>query len=99
MANCFRWPLALLAPLLVPLGAAAHTPAPLPQYDLDIRLDVAAHTVHVRERVTWTNPASRPAEQLVFNAHAHFKLPAKDVGMTAKMFEILRMMPGESLDL
>src|SRR5207249_2006772 len=49
--------------------------------------------------VTWSNPARRTTDQLVFNAHAHFKLPDKDVGMTAKMFEILRMMPGETLDL
>ncbi len=40
----------------------------------------------------------RPAEELVFNAHSHYQLPDKDVGMTAKIFEILRMMPSESLD-
>jgi hypothetical protein len=99
MGKRTRWPLPLLALLLAPVGAAAQAPYPLPAYDLDIQLDTANHVATVRERVTWTNPASRPTDRLVFNAHSHFKLPDKDVGMTAKMFEILRMMPGETLDL
>ena len=39
-----------------------------------------------------------PAAELIFNAHSHYQLPDKDVGMTAKIFEIMRMMPSESLD-
>ncbi len=79
--------------------AAAQEPPQLPRYDLDIHLDVLRQCVRVRQRVTWTNPSSRPAEEVVFNVFPHFKLPDADVGMTAKMFEILRVMPGETLDL
>jgi len=99
MTNRFRYTPALLIPLLLPVAGTAQAPYPLPRYDLDIRLDVAGHTVAVHEKVAWTNPGPRPATELVFNAHSHFKLSGKDVPLTAKMFEILRMMPGETLDL
>lgn len=78
---------------------ADEVPAWLPHYALDIHLDLAQHMAIVHERVTWTNRHARPAGELIFNAHSHFKLPDKDVGMTAKIVEILRMMPGETLDL
>jgi hypothetical protein len=104
MANYCRWSSALLLPFLLPLAGPAQTPPSLPRYDLDIRLTIPSRrptdgSVTVRERVSWTNPGRHPTGELVFNAHSHFKLPDKDVGMTAKMFEILRMMPGETLDL
>jgi hypothetical protein len=76
----------------------AQTPTALPHYDVSVHLDVAGHTARVCQRVVWINPGPQPAPELVFNAHAHFKLPDKDVGMTAKMFEILRINPGEALD-
>jgi hypothetical protein len=89
--------------LLLLLASAGPTgameiPASLPHYDLDICLDVAGHVAVVTERVTWTNPCDRPAAELVFNVHSHFKLPGKDVGFTAKMLEILRVTPSDALD-
>src|SRR5438034_297276 len=80
-------------------AAAAEPPAWLPCYVLDVHLDLDQHYALVHERVTWTNRHARPATELVFNNHAYFKLPDKDIGMTAKMVEILRMMPGEQMDL
>lgn len=80
-----------------PVPLPAH--APVPHYDLTIALDVAGHHADVREVVTWTNPCRRPATDVVFNAHSHYALPDKDVGFMAKMLEILRMDPGEALDL
>jgi hypothetical protein len=98
MSRRYRSVLALGAALLAPLTLRAQAPA-LPSYDLDVHLDVAVHEARVHMRVSWTNPCPRPAEELVFNVHPHFKLPDADIGMTAKMFEILRVMPGENLDL
>ncbi|MGE3804859.1 MAG: M1 family aminopeptidase [Gemmataceae bacterium] len=72
--------------------------AELPRYDLDIQLDVDGHHVAVRERVTWTNCYARPTDELVFNAHARFVLPDEDIGLSAKMLEILRMMPRDVFD-
>src|SRR5207244_748916 len=100
MRSCLPVWLGVLA--LLPAGApaaAAEVPPWLPRYALDIHLDLAQHVAVVHEHVTWTNRHARPADELVFNAHSHFKLPDKDVGMTAKIVEILRMMPGETLDL
>jgi hypothetical protein len=88
----------LLALFLTGLPARAAAPAWLPHYDLDVQLDVPNHLARVRQRIVWINYHTRPADSLVFNAHAHYKLPDKDVGMTAKIFEILRMMPSEVLD-
>src|SRR5579871_155761 len=82
------------------VGITAHSAPPphLPRYYLDIQLDTQEHTALVRQRVIWTNCRPRPATELIFNAHSHYQLPDKDVGMTAKIFEILRMMPSEALD-
>ena len=93
-----RFACGLLA--LALLGGTAQTAPPprLPRYSLDIQLDTVQHTALVHQRVVWTNRHARQATQLVFNAHSHYQLPDKDVGMTAKIFEILRMMPSESLD-
>src|SRR5436305_10086647 len=79
-------------------AAAGELPPWLPRYLLDVQLDLDQHYAIVTERVTWTNRHARPATEIVFNNHAFFKLPDKDVGMTAKMVEILRMMPGEQMD-
>src|SRR5260221_14764925 len=75
----------------------AQPAATLPRYDLDIVLDVPAHLVKVRETVTWTNTSKTPVKEIVFNAHAHFSIPGSDVGRLAKMAEILRMSPNESM--
>lgn len=93
------WVTPLILVLLLNAGANGQSPPPLPRYGLKIKLEPVGHRVELNERVTWTNPGPLVTDQLVFNVHSHFKLPDKDVGMTAKMFEILRMMPGETLDL
>ncbi|HEY7156937.1 MAG TPA: M1 family aminopeptidase [Gemmataceae bacterium] len=86
--------------VLVLLGGSAQAAPPpgLPRYYLDIQLDTAGHTALVHQRVVWTNRQARQATELIFNAHSHYQLPDKEVGMTAKIFEILRMMPSETLD-
>jgi hypothetical protein len=76
----------------------AGPPPWLPRYDLSLRIDVAGHQVAVHQRVTWTNRHKRPAKDVVFNAHSHFKPVSGQIGFLAKMLEILRMMPGEVLD-
>src|SRR5262249_25627624 len=70
-------------------------PAWLPRYDVEMKVDVTGHVVFGRQRVTWTNTSKRPASEIVFNAHSHFKV--KDVGFSAKMLEILRMTPSEAI--
>src|SRR5438876_10505949 len=84
------------------LGAApapADIPTWLPRYDVDIHLDTDQHSAHVRQRVTFINRHERPAGELVFNAHSHYQVPDADVGFMAKMLELLRMTPSDSLDL
>jgi hypothetical protein len=71
----------------------------LPHYDLNMRVEVAEHRVVVSERVTWTNYHARPAANLVFNAHAHYAIPADQLGLFAKTLEILRLAPSDSIDL
>src|SRR5687768_7127515 len=97
----FRWigPLVALALVGIALPAQAGTLPPwLPRYDLDMRLDVEGHTVTVRQQVTWTNRHNRPTDQLVFNVHSHYQVPAEDVGFYAKTLEILRIDPRDALD-
>src|SRR5690348_4042939 len=94
----FRLALALLTLALIGQLAQSAPSPNLPRYYLDIQLDTNEHTALVRQRVVWTNCRPRPATELIFNAHSHYQLPDKDVGMTAKIFEILRMMPSEALD-
>ena len=91
----------LLLPALLLAGAGpvhAALPSWLPRYDLEISLSLSDHLVQTRQQVTWTNHHERPATELVFNAHSHFKVPPKKVGYYAKTLEILRMTPGEGLD-
>jgi hypothetical protein len=97
-------PLALATP--EPSPGSPHPPAPLlpfslppylPRYKVDIDLDVAGHVARVRQEATWVNPHATPTSQLVFNAHARYVVPAKEIGFMAKMLEILRVQPGEAL--
>ncbi|GIW80971.1 MAG: hypothetical protein KatS3mg105_2778 [Gemmatales bacterium] len=92
----FLWSLLLLGAST--WSAAADVPHWLPRYDLDVHLRLDEHLVVVRERVTWTNRHERPADRLVFNAHAHYQLPESEVGHAAKMLEILRLMPSDVFD-
>jgi hypothetical protein len=96
--SCCRLTLGALVLALAPGSTRADAPSPLPRYYLDIQLDTDQHVAVVHQRIVWTNCFARPAQELTFNAHSHYQLPDKDVGMTSKIFEILRMMPSESLD-
>jgi hypothetical protein len=77
----------------------AGPPAWLPRYQLAMTIDIAGHEVRVHQRVTWTNHHTRPADEIVFNAHSHYKVPNSEIGLFAKTLEILRMMPSEVLEL
>src|SRR5262249_47864580 len=35
--------------------------------------------------------------ELVFNAHAHYDIPSKDIGLLAKTVELLRLAPSETM--
>ena len=72
-------------------------PSWMPQYDLAIHLDTADHRVHVHQRVTWTNHHQRPAQEIVFNAHSHYRIRSSELGLTAKTLELLRMNPGDGI--
>lgn len=69
----------------------------LPHYDLDIVLDTRRLLVRVSEEVTWINHGACPVHEIVFNAHAAYAVPDKDIGFLAKMLEILRVSPKEGL--
>src|SRR4051812_3324099 len=91
--------LAVLGWLFVaPPSSAAEPPAELPRYDLAITLDPPAHRAEIRERVTWTNPTSRPVEDLAFNFYPHYQIPDSDRFLIAKAFELMRLQPSLGLD-
>ena len=77
--------------------ARADAPKWLPRYDWDIRLDTDKRLATVKGIVTWTNRHQRPANEIVFNAHAHYSIPDKDIGLLAKMVELLRLAPSETM--
>src|SRR5439155_18572118 len=91
------WSLPLLLAAAPPVWADG-PPPDLPRYDVDVTLDVHQHVVTVKQRVTWTNRGRTPVGEVVFNAHACYAIPDKDVGLLAKMAEILRLSPTESLN-
>src|SRR5262245_52371499 len=66
--DCKYWA-TLAALLLLSLATAATAepwPAWLPQYDVQMDLDLANHRVHVQLRATWTNPQSVATRELQF---------------------------------
>ncbi len=76
----------------------AGAPPPwLPRYDLDIHLDTAQRLCKVRQRVTWTNRHNMAVGEIVFNAHAHYTIPDKEIGFLAKTLEVLRLSPSEAM--
>lgn len=72
-------------------------PAWLPRYELDIRLDLVGLKAFVHQRVTWNNRHARQANEIVFNAHSHYRPAKKEIGLLAKTAEMLRNNPGECL--
>jgi Peptidase family M1 domain len=89
---------ATLFPPVIDRGLSAEPPADLPRYDLAITLDTNGHTVHLLEKVTWTNRHQRPAQELVFNVYPHFQPAKGDIPMLAKTVELLRQDPSAALD-
>lgn len=88
----------VLAALALPAQAAPESlPAHLPLYRLGLDIQTENHLVRVRQEATWINPHPTPTDRLVFNAHARHVLPSKDVGLTAKTLEILRMQPSDAM--
>ncbi|HEY1187947.1 MAG TPA: M1 family aminopeptidase [Gemmata sp.] len=83
-----------------PSARAAERPAasPRPQYDLDITLDNGTHRATIRERVTWTNTARTPTNELAFNFYPHFQVPAGEALLFAKTLELLRLQPSLGID-
>ncbi len=79
--------------------AQVNWPADLPRYDVSIILNAPQRHAAVKQTVHWTNPTKQPTQELIFNAHAHYQVPEKDIGFLAKTGEILRVAPRESLPL
>lgn len=80
---------------LSPSARSAETPAKphQPQYDLNILIDNRTRCATIRERVTWTNGARTPTNQLAFNFYPHFQVPAGEALLFAKTLELLRLQP------
>jgi hypothetical protein len=80
-----------------PAVRAGGPPGWLPRYDVAMDLDVANLTAHLQMKATWTNRHKTPAHEVVFNAHSHYVVPGNEVGFEAKILEILRMTPSDTL--
>ncbi|MFO0800051.1 MAG: M1 family aminopeptidase [Gemmataceae bacterium] len=63
-----------------------------------MRLDTAAHSAEVRQRVTWTNATKRPVADLAFNFYPHYSIPPGDERLFANTLEMLRVPPSQGLD-
>ncbi|MER3415137.1 MAG: aminopeptidase [Gemmataceae bacterium] len=70
----------------------------LPEYQMDVKLDIDQRKVSVRQRVRWTNMSKQATSQLVFNAYARYKIPEGEVALLAKTLELLRAPPSEAID-
>ncbi len=88
----------LIAGCALQTPARADVPDWLPRYDLEIDLDTAGHSVHVKQRVVWTNRHERSASELVFNAHSHYRVPSGNRLLLAKTLELLRVVPEEAIE-
>jgi hypothetical protein len=78
-------------------ASALEPPPGLPRYDLAIQLDTAKRLAIVRETITFTNTTKKPVTELVFNVHGRYTPPDDQIGFLAKMAEVLRMSPKESM--
>jgi hypothetical protein len=93
----------MLALLLTGWGAAGRlrggdVPRWLPQYDLDLRLDLQSRRLGGVEKVTFTNRHAKPVRELVFNAYSRYKIPEGDGVLLAKTLELLRSNPSDGID-
>jgi peptidase M1-like protein/surface antigen Omp85-like protein len=73
-------------------------PKDLPRYDVVVELNTATRHARVDQIVSWTNTTNHEVNEIVFNAHARYSIPEKEIGFLAKTVEILRMSPKESLN-
>jgi hypothetical protein len=78
--------------------AASEVPGWLPQYNLDLKIDLHQRRVWGVEKVTFTNRHDRPATNLVFNAYSRYKIPEEDSVKLAKTLELLRSNPSDGID-
>lgn len=92
------WLITLLCVLWPANSFATDVPAWLPQYQMELRLDLPARRLWGVEKVTFTNHHERPATELTFNAYAHYKIPEGESIMLAKTLELLRSNPSDGID-
>jgi hypothetical protein len=90
--------LVLLASATAGRAEAPVPPPDLPRYDLAVDIDPAANLATFRVTTTWTNPAQRPANDLIFNFYPMFKVPKGDELLFAKTLELFRMFPSYGFD-
>ena len=103
--SSFGLRLGLVAALVAGAGPGRATPptlAPypphLPKYTLDLTIKPREQRAEFRQRVTWTNRAARPTDQLVFNFYPHYHIPDGDYLKLAKTLELLRLNPSDGID-
>jgi hypothetical protein len=78
--------------------SATETPTWLPQYTLDLKLDLANRRLWGVEKVTFTNRHAPPVSELVFNAYSRYKIPDGEGVLLAKTLELLRSNPSSGID-
>lgn len=86
------------APAEAVSAEAIEYPPWLPTYDLDIALDTQGGHANVRQTVTWTNPATRPTNQLVFHVYPRYAPDKKMLQVYERTLESFRINPREGLD-
>jgi len=47
----------------------------LPRYDLQVKIDTAAHHVDLTQTVTWTNNSHNASRELVLNFYPQYRIP------------------------
>lgn len=97
VASPFCWLMAIA--FLLPMTAqASEVPDWLPQYQLDLKLDINQRRLWGVEKVTFYNRHDRPASELVFNAYSRYKIPEEESVKLAKTLELLRSNPSDGID-
>ena len=92
------WLVLLCILCLTHSARATDVPNWLPQYDLDLKLDLKTKRLWGVEKVTFNNRHDRPAAELVFNAYSRYKIPEGDGVTLAKTLELLRSNPSDGID-
>ncbi len=95
--SAILWLIVISFALPTPLSAT-DVPHWLPQYQLELKLDLKAKKLWGIEKVTFYNRHERPASELVFNAYSRYKIPEEDSVKLAKTLELLRSNPSDGID-